>query len=82
MLGINLIGKLKRTPREHSYIFTCTDYFTKWVEAFPIRSKKADCVAQCLVNIFFRHGAPKKVLSDRGREFVNQVSKSIYPNFL
>ena len=76
MLGIDLMGPYPTTPRENKYIFTCTDFFTKWVEAFPIKSKNENCVGECLAKIFYRHGAPEKILSDQGREFVNKVSLS------
>ena len=62
-----------KTPRGNKYILTVTDYFTKWVEAFPTVSKEESCVTECLSKLFYRHGAPDKILSDQGREFVNRV---------
>ena len=73
MLGIDLMGAYPTTDNGNKYIFTCTDYFTKWVEAFPIPEKSAIQVAKCLVKLFCRHGAPEKILTDQGREFVNEV---------
>ena len=72
MVGIDFVA-CPKTPRGHKYIMTATDYFTKWVEAFPTVSKEEKCVAECLAKIFYRHGAPEKILSDQGREFVNKV---------
>ena len=63
------------------YIFTCTDYFTKWVEAFPLKTKDASEVAQCLRRIFYRHGAPETVITDNGKEFVNEVHASSYRSY-
>ena len=60
------------------YIFTCADYFTKWVEAFPLKMKDASKVAQCLCWIFNRHRAPETVSTDNGKEFVNKVHASSY----
>ena len=57
------------------YILTQTDYFSKYVEAFAIPEKSAICVAEGLYKSFCRHGAPVHVISDQGREFVNQVGK-------
>lgn len=73
MLGIDLMGAYTTTNKGNKYIFTCTDYFTKWVEAYPIPDKTAKEVTQCLVKLFCRHGSPEKVLTDRGREFANEV---------
>ena len=67
-------GCLQNNKNGNNCIFTCTDYFTKWVEAFPIPNKAAGDVAMCLVKIFCRHGLQMKVLTDQGREFSNEVS--------
>ncbi|KAJ1131535.1 hypothetical protein NDU88_009871, partial [Pleurodeles waltl] len=74
LLGVDLIGPLPTTPTGNKYILTATDYFSKWVEAFPLKTKTAAEVASRLLSMYLRHGSPKRVLSDQGREFVNQVS--------
>ena len=74
ILGIDLTGKLPQTPRGFLYISTCTDYFTKWVEALPLKTNNASEVAQCLCRIFYRHGAPETIITDNRREIVNEVS--------
>ncbi|KAG9283640.1 hypothetical protein AMEX_G2427 [Astyanax mexicanus] len=55
-----------------------TDYFSKWVEAFPLRSKSAAEVGKHLCSIIYRHGCPKRILSDQGREFVNEVTNFVF----
>lgn len=57
----------------YRYVLTQTDYFTKYVEAFPMPEKSALCVAKGLYKSFCRHGAPVHIICDQGREFVNQV---------
>ena len=74
MVGIDLIGPLAKTQRGNCYIFTATDFFSKWTEAFPIKSKCASEVVKCILQIYFRHGACHAYLSDNGGEFVNNVS--------
>ena len=59
-------------PTSHgcSYVLVVVDYFSKWVEAFPLRSKEASVVARILLDqIFYRHGTPTFLHSDRGAEF-------------
>ena len=68
------------TPLGNQYIFTATDYFTKWVEAFPMKSKTAREVATCMATIFWHHGASVSILTDQGTEFVNQV-RQIFLSF-
>ncbi|KAJ1159255.1 hypothetical protein NDU88_011923 [Pleurodeles waltl] len=72
LLGVDLIGPLPTTPTGNKYILTATDYFSKWVEAFPLKTKTAAEVASRLLSMYLRHGSPKRVLSDQGRDFVNQ----------
>ena len=55
------------------YIMTMTCYFSKWVEAFPICDKSAECVAQALCSAYCHHGASDEVITDQGREFMHKV---------
>lgn len=73
LVGIDLTGPLPKTVNGNIYILTATDYFSKWVEAFPLKTKSAAEVGQHLCSMIYRHGCPKRILSDQGREFVNQV---------
>ena len=70
-----LAGPLPETSRGNKYIITATDYFSKWPEAGPLKDKTAIGVADFLFSLFCRHGWPKKIISDQGREFVNAVSR-------
>ena len=48
--------------------------FSKWAEAIPIHNHTASIVARALVvNVFSRFGAPRQLLSDRGREFESEL---------
>ncbi len=49
------------------------DYFTKWREAFPLKTKSAEEVTGCIVKLFYKFGAPKMLLTGQGSEFVNAV---------
>ena len=60
------------TPDGHRYILVIADYFSKWTEAFPMKNKCADTMADLLVdNIILRFGMPLVIHSDQGREFEN-----------
>ena len=77
-IGIDLVGPLPETPRRNKYIVTVTDYFTKWPEAAPLPDKTACGVANFLFSLFCCHGWPDIVISDQGREFINEVSRYLF----
>lgn len=76
-VGIDLTGPMTTTVDGYQYILTATDYFSKWVEAFPLKTKCAAEVGQHLCSMIYRHGCPKRILSDQGIEFVNQLNNRL-----
>ncbi|XP_044132418.1 WD repeat and HMG-box DNA-binding protein 1 isoform X1 [Bufo gargarizans] len=74
LVGIDLTGPIPETVDGFQYILTATDYFSKWVEAFPLKTKTAAEVGRHLCSLIYRHGCPKRILSDQGGEFVNQLN--------
>ena len=73
LVGMDLIGPLKKTSRGNRYILTMTCYFSKWVEAFALPDKSARSVAQAVYTSYCRHGALNNIITDQGREFINEV---------
>ena len=53
------------------------DHLTKWTVLRPLKTKKAEEIAENLVNIFCHFGSPLILHSDNGREFVNEVIHSL-----
>lgn len=51
-----------------------TDYFSKYVEAVPTVDKSAISVASAIHKVYSWQGAPVHIITDQGKEFVNQVS--------
>lgn len=68
--GIDLVGPFKRDQRGRTYLLTCVDHLTGWVEAVPIASKKANLVQDTFMEqIVARYGLPHVIQSDNGGEF-------------
>ena len=71
---IDFLGELPTTPEGYKYILLCVDSFSRWPEAYPMKSQNAEDVADTLYNqVFCRYGCPEVLLSDRGGSFVAAV---------
>ena len=70
---MDLVGKLTLSNGGNQYICVMVDYFTKWAEAYPLKSKTAEEVTNCILDWFYKFGAPKRLLTDQGSEFRNKV---------
>jgi hypothetical protein len=56
-----------------------TDAFTKYVELVAIPDKEATTVTSAIFHRWIcRYGIPNELITDRGTEFANQVSKELY----
>ena len=72
------ILKLPKTHRNNQYLLVIEDYFSKWVEAFPLVRTAAPSVAQCVLNGWIaRFGCPFTILSDQGPEFESLLFKEL-----
>ena len=77
-IAMDILDVCDPTPDRFRYIFVIADYFSKWTEAFPIKNKCADTVADVLVDkIILRFGMPLVIHSDQGRKFENGLMKSL-----
>ena len=76
--SMDILDVCDPTPEGFRYILVIADYFSKWTEAFPMKNKCADTVADILVEkIILRFGMPLVIHSDQGREFENGLMKSL-----
>ena len=77
-IAMDILDVCDPTPEGFRYILVIADYFSKWTEAFPMKNKCADTVADILVeNIILQFGMPLVIHSDQGREFENGLMKSL-----
>ena len=69
--GIDVIGKINmNSSLQHRYILTATDYFTRLVEAIPLRKVNEDAVINFLQeNIMTRFGVPISLVFDNASYF-------------
>ena len=70
VVAADIMGPFTESPAGNSYILVVGDYFTRWVEAYPIPNQEAATVASKLTNkFFFRFSPPEQLHSDQGPQF-------------
>jgi hypothetical protein len=59
-----------------------TEYFSKWVEAIPLRKATGAAVANFICeHIITRFGIPHKIISDNGIPFVNKSVREVLEHY-
>ncbi|CAG2190886.1 unnamed protein product [Mytilus edulis] len=75
---MDILSGLPTTKDKYKHVLLVVDSYSKWCEAFPLRSEEAGEVANVLYReIISRYGAPRTLLSDRGRNFVSNLVKAL-----
>ena len=73
-IAIDVMGPLQETERYNAYILVVSDYFTKWVEAYPLPNQTAPVVADIIAREWVpRYGVPGSIHSDQGTNFTSAV---------
>lgn len=71
---MDILGPLPKTLSGNKFLLVVVDCFTKWVEAFPLKSIRAKAIAEVFVReVVARHGVPLEVHTDQGRNFESKL---------
>jgi hypothetical protein len=70
---VDLIDLQSHRDGDYVFIMVYQDHLTKFVQLWPLKSRRAEEVAYHLLNIFLTFGAPAILHSDNDREFSNRV---------
>ena len=77
-IHIDILCSLPKTKEGYQYILLIVDSFTKWTECFPLKTQEASEIADILYNEFItRYGAPRSIVSDRGRNFMSKLVSAL-----
>ena len=71
--GIDMIGQINPpSSKGHKFILVATDYFTKWVEAVPLKKVDSGDEIQFVKEyIVYQFGVPQTITTDQGSIFVS-----------
>ena len=74
LVAVDILGPLPESENGNSYILVAGDYFTRWMEAYPIPNQEATTVARKLTEeMFLRFSPPEQLHSDQGRQFESKL---------
>ena len=76
--SVDIVGPFPPSAKGHRYILTVRDEFSRWPEAYPLKSMTAEEVVDKLTMEFIpRYGAPGEFQSDRGSQFTSQILQTV-----
>ena len=77
-IGMDVLGPLPQTYNGSKYILVVVDYFSKWVEAYPLQSQSAEETAHKFCSEWITvHGSPLELFTDAGTNFTSELFKNI-----
>ncbi|KAL6421358.1 hypothetical protein ACFW04_014695 [Cataglyphis niger] len=72
---LDVVGPFPTSSSENKYLLVISNYFTKWVEAFPLKNVRTKTVAETFVNqIISRFGVPSEVHTDQEEILIRDCS--------
>uniref|UniRef100_A0A2N9J8Z5 RNA-directed DNA polymerase n=1 Tax=Fagus sylvatica TaxID=28930 RepID=A0A2N9J8Z5_FAGSY len=78
----NLIGPINSASGGYIWILVATEYFTKWVEAIPLRKATGVAVENFIrEHIITRFGIPYKLITDNGTPFINKDVREVLEHY-
>ena len=78
-VGVDTVGPFPESEEGYKYCLTVTDFYTSWIEVFPMKDKSAVTVCKLLLEeIFKRFSWPRVIVSDNGSEFCNQILEQLH----
>ncbi|XP_070039712.1 uncharacterized protein [Nicotiana tomentosiformis] len=76
--GLDVVGPLLKSSGRNLYILVATDYFSKWAEVVTLKEVKKENIASFIrVNIIYRLGIPRYIITDNGKPFYNRLMNKI-----
>ena len=80
-LSVDIVGPLP-ADRRHEFIIVLVDCFSRYTVLVPASNHTADTVSEALLHHVVPYfGTPRRLLSDRGREFVGEVWGTLTRSF-
>ena len=77
-IAMDIVGPLQESRNGNKYILVISDYASRFVITIAMEDQRAQTVAAHFVEkVITKYGAPRKVLTDQGTNFLSKLVKSI-----
>ncbi|UYV75458.1 hypothetical protein LAZ67_13000337 [Cordylochernes scorpioides] len=77
----DLLGRFPISQGKKKWIVVCTDYLTKYAVTQSLGSGEAQEIAKFLLEeVILKHGAPREIVMDRGRNFQSRLIQELTKN--
>ena len=75
------MGPLPLTTQGNKYVLVVNDLFSKWTEAFPLKTTDSETLAKVLIDeVIFRYGMASSLHSDQGADLTSILISSLCHN--
>jgi transposase InsO family protein len=78
MLGLDIVGPLRKAPGGYTHLLVTIDKFSKWVEVRPITNLRAKQAVTFFTDIIHRLGVPNSIITDNGSQFTGRKFLKFY----
>ncbi|CAK9829637.1 Retrovirus-related Pol polyprotein from transposon 17.6 [Anthophora retusa] len=73
-IAMDILGPLQRTKKGNQYILSIHDEMTKYLILVPLKTQQTESIWNGLLNHYiYIFSAPKKILTDRGQNFISEL---------
>ncbi|UYV68861.1 hypothetical protein LAZ67_6001298, partial [Cordylochernes scorpioides] len=77
-VGMDLLGRFPTSMVGNRWIIVCTDYLTKFAITKALPTSESVEVAKFFIkDVILKHGAPREVITDRGRNFTSSMIRDL-----
>ena len=78
-IALDIVGPYNESSSGNKFLLVAIDMFTKNVEVIATPSTTADVIVKFLADeVCFRHGVPRYILTDNGRNFLAEAVSRFY----
>ena len=77
-LCIDIVGPFPETLEGNKYGIVVMDWFTKFVQIYPMKNREAETVARIVMdNYIAQFGVPREIHTDQGTQFESQLFQEL-----